>query len=93
MDVIPEEFRHLPKVDVLLGCKHKGDGDELMSLLLNLSATSDAELVKILENELNFAEIFHDCVKYDGFSVERGGANKVYVWPTLRGTKIQLFSK
>lgn len=47
MDDIPEEFRHLPKVDVILGCCHES-GDELMSLLLNLSATSDAELVKIL---------------------------------------------
>lgn len=92
MDDIPEEFRHLPKVDVILGCCHE-NGDELMSLLLNLSVISDVELVKILENELNFGEIFHDCVKYDGFSVEREGANKVYVWPTLRGKKIQLFSK
>ena len=87
MNEIPAEFRHLPRVDIYLE-----NGDELMSLLIDLSKTSDAELSQILRNELTASQLFHECLHYDGFFINRKG-NQVYIWPSLNGKKINLFTE
>lgn len=85
MSGIPAHLRNLPQVDFFLH-----NGDELMSLLIDLSNTSDSELTEILKDEIAVSETFDTCVVYDGFEIKRQG-NQVFVWPTLKGLKIKLF--